>query len=141
MRDADIEQQGQPRLQADHPAFERGDELQIQSPPAALIGVAGIGEAIAQHPGAAFQRGCDRLAHVLRTRGDISNSFGLRGPAARGRDSKAGREIIVGQGRSRRAHGAHYFGAITLQAPRAAHEGTVVLPAPRAASSEIKRGG
>lgn len=55
LRDTNIEQQGERRLQADHPAFEFGDEFHIEPAPTALVGVAGIGEAVADHPRAALE--------------------------------------------------------------------------------------
>src|SRR3546814_6947917 len=55
-----VQQQGQAGLQADHAAFELGDETCIQPASAALVGVARIGEAVADQPRAAFKRWQDR---------------------------------------------------------------------------------
>ena len=79
LRHAQIQQQGEPRLQAHHALFEFGDEIRGQPAAAALVGVAGIGEAVADHPGATRQRRLDGFAHVLRPRGEHQQQFGFGG--------------------------------------------------------------
>jgi len=86
VRHRQIEQQGEVRRDAGAgPGFERGDALHRLAAAAALVGVAGIGETIAQHPASGLQCGRDALAHQLRARGEHHQQFALRTHAAQGR--------------------------------------------------------
>ena len=52
------------------------DELAIDSAAAALVGVRRIGEAVAQHPFAARQRGTDQVVDVHLARAEHEQGFG-----------------------------------------------------------------
>ena len=58
---------------------------------AALIGVAGIGEAIAKHPLPGRQRRLDHFAHQLRARGEHQQQLGLRSHAVHAPDPAGSR--------------------------------------------------
>jgi len=75
--DTNIEQQRQARPQADHTSFDLANELRIQAAATALVGVAGVGEAITDHPGTAVERRQDGFAYVLRTRGEHQEQLGF----------------------------------------------------------------
>ena len=73
------------------------DVTGIQAPSAALIGAAGVGETIAQHPFAARQRGLDALRHVCGTCGEHQQQFGGRRHPAFAARQRYGADLF-GQG-------------------------------------------
>ena len=79
VRHADIEQQGHRRGDADHAAFQLGNECRIEPASTALVGIAGIGKAVADHPSTALQCWQDHLTNMLRTRGEHQQQFGFDG--------------------------------------------------------------
>ena len=106
----DIEQQGQAGLQADDAAFQFGDQSEVKPTPGALVGVAGIGEAVAHHPGAARERGQHRFGDVLRARGEHQQQFGFGRRRLVRRIEQQGADLL----RQRRTAGfarAHDFAA------------------------------
>uniref|UniRef100_A0A0S6YYI3 Uncharacterized protein n=1 Tax=Mizugakiibacter sediminis TaxID=1475481 RepID=A0A0S6YYI3_9GAMM len=81
--DRQVEQQRQVRLQVlGRPTLQLADARLRLAAAAALVGVAGVGEAVAQHPAARRQRGPDHLAHQLRARGEHQQQFRLGADAA-----------------------------------------------------------
>ena len=58
-----------------HGLREVFDECAVDTPSPALVGVRGIGEAIAQHPLAARQRGPDEIVHVYLPRAEHQQRF------------------------------------------------------------------
>ncbi len=88
--DRHVQQQGQARHDADHAPFQFGDEVAVTAARRALVGVAGIGETIADHPATGRKRGQDGSAHVLGPAGKHQQQLGFR----RGR-LMAGREQQV----------------------------------------------
>src|SRR5690606_3522395 len=75
---AQVEQQRQAGAYPDDLALERVDQGGVQAASGALVGMAGIGEAVAEHPGTAYERRLDGFAHVLGARGEHQQQFGLR---------------------------------------------------------------
>ena len=59
------------------PGFEHRELGDIQPPPADLIGIGRIGEAIAHHPGACGQRGLDALGEMLATAREHQQRLGF----------------------------------------------------------------
>ncbi|MNJ70607.1 hypothetical protein D3C77_670810 [compost metagenome] len=62
-----------------HEVLKHGDPRLAHTTPTALIGVSGIGEAIAKHHLAGRQRWADDLIQVLRAGGEHQQQFGIRG--------------------------------------------------------------
>ena len=77
--DRQVEHQGQVGTQRPlDEALEGGDALSGQPAATALVGVGGIGEAIAQHHRTARQRRADDLGQVLGTRRKHQQQFSIR---------------------------------------------------------------
>src|SRR6185437_14188341 len=75
----EIEEERRIGLQAGmHEPLEGGDRLAVEAAAAALIGVRGIAEAVAQHPAARGEARLDHLAHVARAVGEHRDRLGER---------------------------------------------------------------
>lgn len=75
-----VEQQGEVRNEAiGGPALQFGDALERLAAATALVGVAGVGEAVGQDPASRRQRGTDGTAHQLGARGEHEQQLGLGG--------------------------------------------------------------
>ena len=71
-----VEQQGQIRTQAiGSPAFKIGDAFPGLPAAAALVGVAGVGEAVGQYPVTTLECRTDQFAHELRARREHQQEF------------------------------------------------------------------
>jgi hypothetical protein len=75
--DAEVEQEGEVGLAPRGPALEVGDAAGVDAAAAALVGEAGVGEAVAHDRRAARERRFDELAHQLRARGEHQQQLGL----------------------------------------------------------------
>jgi hypothetical protein len=60
-----------------HPGFQCGDAFDGDAAPAALVGIAGIGEAVGHHPHAARQRRQDQSGQMFLARGEHQQQFGV----------------------------------------------------------------
>ena len=125
-----------PGCDADDAALQLGDEVRVQPAAAALVGIAGIGEAVADHPGAALQRRQDRLAHVLRARGEHQQQFGFRRRRLRRLRVRAAGRGSARPAACRRARGCRPLRSRRPATPSRNAFSTVVLPAPSPPSSD-----
>ena len=77
-----VEDQGQIRLKvADDLSLQRRNQIRRGAAGGPLIGAGGIGEPVADDPGAAFQGGCNRALQVVGAGGVHQKRFGAGGPA------------------------------------------------------------
>ena len=120
------------------PAAQRSSSAMraaVDAAAAALVGEAGIGEAVGEHRGAARQRRRDEFAHQLRARGEHQQQFGLGAQRPRRIQQQLADRLAAG--RAARLARQHDLEAARRPARRASPSSTVDLPAPSPPSIEI----
>lgn len=77
-RQRHVEQPGAVGTAGLHPGFQRRHAGGAQAAAAALVGVGGVGVAVADHPGATRQRRLDHLVQVLAAGGEHQQGLGIQ---------------------------------------------------------------